>query len=451
MTPVLRGSLNISVCGMGRSSRPSIPWCRQARSPRMASATTRPIFAIRTPANGAILGAVRLAAVIIRHNARVSATFSRAACSVACSASRNAKSIRRPPADMATCAHGTPRIDGGSHPVGSIPMCRGATTSAAIFDIEVGQPCRSWEGSSMRMPDVALFGILAAALCMPGDSWSQEFRMQEVPSLPPQVAGALAPRTILFTDHRKDELVDPITGLIHFSDWERLRQQQKQLLSLFPAFEEPTISSSEGAAKSRKRRLHVYVAEARFALAKPAASIDLSKMITLAMVEQLDPSIRHRLISAAEVIPNKDLSSSNHNPKRQWCEGGGTSICIQSKYQLEGRLPTGIMLVNKIRENHKKIADFMEFQSELRLVPESEIDQAALAKATGIDAPVAGVVEQNIFYVNQIMQFGKFLAVLQPDPTDAKKSVATAFVALAVDSDLFEKKKELESVPILRN
>ena len=97
----------------------------------------------------------------------------------------------------------------------------------------------------MRMPDVALFGILAAALCTPGHSWSQEFRMQEVPSLPPQVAGALAPRTILFTDHRKDELVDPITGLIHFSDWERLRQQQKQLLSLFPAFEEPTMRSHQ--------------------------------------------------------------------------------------------------------------------------------------------------------------------------------------------------------------
>jgi len=303
----------------------------------------------------------------------------------------------------------------------------------------------------MRVLDVALFGILAAAVCTPAHSWAQEFQVKEVPSLPPQAAGALAPRTILFTDHRKDELVDPTTGLIHFSDWERSRLQQKQLLSLFPSFQEPTVGSAEGAAKSRKRRLHVYVAEARFALAKPAASIDLSKMISLAMIEQLDPSIRHRLISAADVIPNKDQNSANRNPKRQWCDGGSASICIESKYQLEGRLPTGILLVNKIRENHKKIADFMEFQSELRLVPESEIDQAALAKATAIDAPVAGVVEQNIFYVNQIMQFGKFLAVLQPDPADAKKSVATAFIALAVDSDLFEKKKELESVPILRN
>jgi len=303
----------------------------------------------------------------------------------------------------------------------------------------------------MRVLHVAFLGVLAAT-GLSASSVAEEFQMQEVPSL--QQAGAPAPHTILFTDHRKDELADPTTGLIHFSDWERARLSQKQLLSLFPSFEEPTINVTDegGVAKTRKRRLHVYVAEARFALAKPAASIDLSKMISLSMVEQLDPSIKHRLITAADVIPNNDPKSPNRNPKRQWCEGGGTVICIQSKYQLEGRLPTGIMLVNKIRENHKtKIADYMEFQSELRLVPDAEIDQAWLTSTTGIASPVAGVVEQNIFYVNQIMQFGKFLAVLQPDPADAKKSLVSAFVALAVDSDLFEKKKELESVPILRN
>jgi hypothetical protein len=75
----------------------------------------------------------------------------------------------------------------------------------------------------------------------------------------------------------------------------------------------------------------------------------------------------------------------------------------------------------------------------------------ALPQATGVDTPVAGAIEQNIFYINQVMQFGKFLAVLQPNPADPKKSIATAFIALAVDSDLFEKKKEFESVPVLRN
>ena len=104
-----------------------------------------------------------------------------------------------------------------------------------------------------------------------------------------------------------------------------------------------------------------------------------------------------------------------------------------------------------MRESHRQIYDFMEFQSELRLIPQAEINPAVLAKATGIDAPIAGAIEQNIFYVNQVMQFGKFLAVLQPDPADAKRSIATVFISLAVDSELFEKKKEFENVPVLRN
>jgi len=40
--------------------------------------------------------------------------------------------------------------------------------------------------------------------------------MQEVPSLPAAGRRRLGASAILFTDHRKDELVDPVTGLIHF-------------------------------------------------------------------------------------------------------------------------------------------------------------------------------------------------------------------------------------------
>jgi len=279
---------------------------------------------------------------------------------------------------------------------------------------------------------------------------AEDFQIQEVAALPPLTAGALAPRTIVFTDHRNDELVDPATGLIRFADWERARPQQKQMLSLFPAFEEPMTSSADGT-RQRRQRLYVYVAESRFAIAKPAASIDLARMMALPVVEQLDPSIKHRLLAAADAVPNKDPKSPNRNPVRKWCEGAGNPICIQSRYQLEGRLPTAIMLVNKIRESSKKTVDFMEFQSELRQVPAGEIDRAALAKATGIDTPIAGVIEQNIFYVNQIMEFGKFLAALQSDPADAGKTVVSVFVALAVDSELFEKRKEFEHVPVLRN
>ena len=292
---------------------------------------------------------------------------------------------------------------------------------------------------------------LATALALPLSAAAQEFQLQEAPALPPLSAGPLPPRTIVFTDHRKDELVDPVTGLIRFADWARARPQQKQMLSLFPSYVEPPVPGPEAPSKARQRHLHVYVAEARFEVPRPANSVDFAKLITLPVLDKLDPSIKHQMLAPADVIPNKDPKfEANRNPDRAWCEGPGV-LCIQSTYKFEGRLPTAILLVNKIRESGKKIADVLEFQSELRQLPTAEINQAAFAQATGVDSPVAGAIEQNIFYVNQVMQFGKFVAVLQPNPADAKKSIATAFIALAVDSDLFEKKKEFESVPILRN
>jgi hypothetical protein len=295
------------------------------------------------------------------------------------------------------------------------------------------------------------FAVAVAAALAPILAAAQEMQMQEGPSLPAFSAVPLPPRTIAFTDHRKDELVDPITGMIRFNDWERLRPQEKKLLTLFPSYEEPSVPNTEAPGKMRTRRLYVYVAEARFEIPRPAETIDLAKLVTFAVLDKLDPSIKHKAITPADVIPNKDPKfAANKNPDRPWCEGPGV-LCIQSNYKLEGRLPTGILLVNKIRESGKQIADFLDFQSELRQLPPSEIDQAAFAHATGVDTPVAGAIEQNIFWVNQVMQFGKFVAVLQPSPTDPKKSIATAFVALAVDSDLFEKKKEFENVPVLRN
>ena len=109
------------------------------------------------------------------------------------------------------------------------------------------------------------------------------------------------------------------------------------------------------------------------------------------------------------------------------------------------------MLVNKIRESDKKIADFLEFQSELRLLPPGEINQAALAEATGCRHPGRRRHRAEHLLRQPGDAVRKFLAVLQPNPADAKKSIATAFIALAVDSDLFEKKKEFENVPVLRN
>ena len=50
-----------------------------------------------------------------------------------------------------------------------------------------------------------------------------------------------------------------------------------------------------------------------------------------------------------------------------------------------------------------------------------------------------------------MIQSGKLLAILQSDPTRKDRTIATVFMTLAVESDVLEKKKEFERVPVLRN
>ncbi|MGA2817013.1 MAG: hypothetical protein ABSE67_12070, partial [Xanthobacteraceae bacterium] len=160
----------------------------------------------------------------------------------------------------------------------------------------------------------------------------------------------------------------------------------------------------------------------------------------------------HKLIAAADVNPLIDTQGTgNANPDRKWCAGRTTLICIVSSYKLEGKIPLGIMLVNKLRDSAKKVSDHIDFESELSALSSADADQAGLKELTALDTPVAGVLEQNIFYVNQIMKFGKLLAVFQGHPSDAGKTVVTAYMVLAIPDSVLDKKKDFEKVPVLRN
>ena len=298
------------------------------------------------------------------------------------------------------------------------------------------------------MRPVLVLVVLLAALG--AHAAAQAFRLEEAAAVTEFPIAQLKPGTVVFSDHRKDELVDPVSGLMRFSDWARTRPLHKQFLAPYAGYEEPTMTTSAGGAdRTRRIRLHMYLAEARFVVARGA--IDLTRYANLRFLERVDPAIKSRAITPAEAASPSDPGLANRNPERSWCEGGGTILCIESRYKLEGSLPVGILLLNKLRDSDKKVADFIEFQSELRVLSPGEIDQAGLRSLTALDAPVAGVLEQTIFRVNQIMPFGKFMAVLQNGPDDGGRTIVTAFIALAVESDLLEKKKEYERVPVLRN
>lgn len=294
--------------------------------------------------------------------------------------------------------------------------------------------------------------IPMAALAVASYAQAQEAKISEVASVADVNVAQLKPNAIIFSDHRKDELVDPATGLIRFEDWARAYPLQKQMLSLYPGYSEPKVNANvDGMTKSYVQKLSMYVVEARFVMSKAPEAIDLAGYVTIPFLSKIDAAIKHQPITAADVIPaNNPDFAYNKRPDRPWCEASEQTLCIQSRYKLEGKLPTGIYLVNQLTEG-KKHADFLEFQSELRVIPQKDINQDDLKKLTGLDSPVIGVLEQNIFYVNQVMDFGKFIAVLQQHPTNKNQTIATTYMALAIKTKVLDRKKDFERVPVLRN
>jgi hypothetical protein len=228
---------------------------------------------------------------------------------------------------------------------------------------------------------------------------------------------------------------------------------EKQFLTPFPSYVEPNVETTvDGVRKRQKEKLHMYVAQARFALARAPESIDLAGYVSLPFLERTDPAIKHQLITSAEVVSPKDpRAAHNQHPLRRWCEARAVTICIRSRYQLEGKLPLGIKVANKLRDSSKQAAEYLQFESELTLRPPAEVAEMGLNTLTGLDTPAIGAIEQNIFYVNQVMQFGKLLAVFQRHPTDAKQTIVTVYMSLAVETNIFLKKKEFSNVPVLRN
>ena len=281
---------------------------------------------------------------------------------------------------------------------------------------------------------------------------AQEFQIVKVASVTGSTVDSLKPKTIVFNDRRVDETSDK-GAFIKYEEWARTKPLERQFLSLFPKFSEGMIHRIvDGSKKEMKDELQMYVTEARFKLSRPAASIDLKQFATLPFIEKIDPAIKHQVIKASDVsVLNDERSAANRNPDRPWCEGTGVSLCTRSSYKLEGKLPIGIALANKLRDSERKVSDTVEFESELRLLKASDIDEAAMQKLTGVNTPVAGMLEQNMFHVNQVIRFGKLIAVVQPNPADASSSVATVMIALAVSSHTLDSKKKYQDVPVLRN
>jgi hypothetical protein len=295
----------------------------------------------------------------------------------------------------------------------------------------------------------AVLLVLASTVALAA---SADYQIVKVASVAKATIDTLKPRTIFFTDHRTDETSDK-GAFIRFDEWSKSRPAEYKFLNIFPGFKEGMVHKIiDGSKKEVKDELQMYVTEARFMLSRPADTVNLKSFASLPFIQSIDPSIKHAAITSADVSTLKDEKGTNNmNPERKWCEGTGVTACIRSNYKLEGKLPIGVALANKLRDSERKLSDTIEFESEMRLLKGADLDEAGLKQLTGINTPVAGMLEQNMFYVNQVMRFGKLIAVFQPNPADAKSTITTVVIALAVGSSTLDQKKKYENVPVLRN
>ena len=138
----------------------------------------------------------------------------------------------------------------------------------------------------------------------------------------------------------------------------------------------------DGSKKEVKDELQMYVTEARFMLSRPAASVDLKTYATLPFIQSIDPSIKHEAIKPSDVSTLKDEKGTEQQESRPRLVRGRRRHRLHPlDYKLEGKLPIGVALANKLRDSEKKISDSIEFESELRLLSASDVDRGRPAEA----------------------------------------------------------------------
>ncbi|MFZ0986729.1 MAG: hypothetical protein WAN27_03220, partial [Xanthobacteraceae bacterium] len=151
-----------------------------------------------------------------------------------------------------------------------------------------------------------------------------EFRIDNVSSARKVDTTRLAAGAIEFSDHTGTAGTTSESALMPFDEWASQQPIEKKFLALFPNYVEPLINSEDSSAEPAQKpeKLYMYVAQARFMLAKAPSAIDLSRYVTLAFLQKIDPAIKHSLIGAADVTTFKDKAGiGNENPDRKWCTG----------------------------------------------------------------------------------------------------------------------------------
>lgn len=265
-----------------------------------------------------------------------------------------------------------------------------------------------------------------------------------------------------------------------YQTWKEKRPIEFKYLNLFPEYREPEISLKPNELDEEKHveLMRVFTNKARVVINKAASKIDLGAFLNAEIYSQLMPDMAHRFVDNSQILPvlkekaglqtfsfcrpsaeterSKDRTfierpqkegdlSYQMSATRKWCDQTGGQ-CVRSCTTFEEGSKNwltvaGINLARKLAG--KRPLDYgLAFESEIRVYRSESEYGNTLSELTGISTPVQGVFEQSIFYVNQMIQFGKIITIIQPHPSDPEKTVASTYVIIGV------KETSFNSIPI---
>lgn len=231
--------------------------------------------------------------------------------------------------------------------------------------------------------------------------------------------------------------------VLSFQDWTAKHKTEKSVMNLYPNYTEPVLlKDRDGVRKTEVAKLTMFIARSSFIINKPARAIESKNFINADFVKKIDPTINHTPINQNDLITyrveaQKQNRLNNAQGTGQWCDNNRQGICLDSTYNYPTVIAAIVNFYNAFKAARKDA--FTRTQSELRAITPQELQASAdIKKLTGLSSAIQGGLEQNIFYFNQMMQFGTIRAFFQEHPTDANKTVVTALFALGVETHIFE-------------
>ena len=213
---------------------------------------------------------------------------------------------------------------------------------------------------------------------------AQDFQIVKVASVAGAAIDELKPKTIFFNDHRVDETSDK-GAFIRFDEWTRTKPVQKQVPQPVPELQRRhgpqdhrrLEERGEGRAADVRHRgaLHAVAAGGRRSTSR--------RFATLPFIQSIDPSIKHEAIKPSDVsiAEGREGPPTTRTRTAPGAKAPGVTACIRSTYKLEGKLPIGVALANKLRDSERKISDSIEFESEMRLLSAADVDEDGAARS----------------------------------------------------------------------